>query len=129
MLNFDCFGCFSFFPTKNLGCVGDGGIITVNDSQMANLLRLKRVHGGERKYYHRVIGGNFRLDAIQAAVIRVKLSHLNKWHMQRQENAEHYNELIDNAGLEDKVRSPYMEHSKSLQNYHIFSNFRKSIKY
>ena len=121
--NIGDFGCFSFFPTKNLGGIGDGGIITVNDSQIASLLRLKRVHGGERKYFHRVIGGNFRLDPIQATVIRVKLSRLNKWHRQRQENAKHYNELFDDAGLEGKVRTPYIEHSKSLQNYHIFNQY------
>ena len=121
--NIGDFGCFSFFPTKNLGGIGDGGIITVNDSKIASLLRLKRVHGGEKNYFHRVIGGNFRLDPIQAAVIRVKLSHLNKWHRQRQENAKHYNELIDDAGLEDKVRIPYIEHSKSLQHYHVFNQY------
>ncbi len=117
------FGCFSFFPTKNLGGIGDGGIITVNDSQIANELRLKRVHGGERKYYHRVIGGNFRLDPIQAAVVRVKLSHLNKWHRQRQDNAKHYNELFDEAGLNDKVKIPCTVHSKNLQNYHIYNQY------
>jgi len=121
--NIGDFGCFSFFPTKNLGGIGDGGIITVNDSQIANLLRLKRVHGGERKYYHRVIGGNFRLDPIQAAVIRVKLSHLNKWHRQRQDNAKHYNQLFDDSGLNDEVKIPYIEHSKSLKNYHIFNQY------
>ena len=117
------FGCFSFFPSKNLGGVGDGGIVTVNNPELAEQLRLKRVHGGEHKYYHRVIGGNFRLDPIQAAVIRVKLHHLNKWHKQRQDNADHYNELFAEAGLISKVRTPYVEHPQSLKNPHIYNQY------
>ena len=117
------FGCFSFFPSKNLGGVGDGGIVTVNNPELAEQLRLKRVHGGEHKYYHRVIGGNFRLDPIQAAVIRVKLPHLNKWHRQRQDNADHYNELFAEAGLISKVRTPYVEHPQSLKNPHIYNQY------
>ena len=117
------FGCFSFFPSKNLGGVGDGGIVTVNNPELAEQLRLKRVHGGEHKYYHRVIGGNFRLDPIQAAVIRVKLPHLNKWHRQRQDNADNYNELFAEAGLISKVRTPYVEHPQSLKNPHIYNQY------
>ena len=117
------FGCFSFFPSKNLGGVGDGGIVTVNNPELTEQLRLKRVHGGEHKYYHRVIGGNFRLDPIQAAVIRVKLPHLNKWHRQRQDNADHYNELFAEAGLISKVRTPYVEHPQSLKNPHIYNQY------
>ena len=117
------FGCFSFFPSKNLGGVGDGGIVTVNNPELTEQLRLKRVHGGEHKYYHRVIGGNFRLDPIQAAVIRVKLPHLNKWHRQRQDNADNYNELFAEAGLISKVRTPYVEHPQSLQNPHIYNQY------
>ena len=117
------FGCFSFFPSKNLGGVGDGGIVTINNSEMAYQLRLKRVHGGERKYYHRVIGGNFRLDPIQAAVIRVKLPHLNKWHSQRQDNAEHYNKLFAEKDLGGKVQLPFVGHSENLQNPHIYNQY------
>lgn len=117
------FGCFSFFPSKNLGGVGDGGIVTINNSEMADQLRLKRVHGGERKYYHRVIGGNFRLDPIQAAVIRVKLPHLNKWHSQRQDNAEHYNKLFAEKDLGGKVQLPFVGHSEDLQNPHIYNQY------
>ena len=117
------FGCFSFFPSKNLGGVGDGGIVTVNNPELTEQLRLKRVHGGEHKYYHRVIGGNFRLDPIQAAVIRVKLPHLNKWHKQRQDNADNYNELFAEAGLISKVRTPYVEHPQSLKNPHIYNQY------
>ncbi len=117
------FGCFSFFPSKNLGCLGDGGIVTINNTEWADLLRLKRVHGGERKYYHRVIGGNFRLDPIQATVVRVKLPHLNNWHLQRQNNADHYNKLFAEAALEDKIRIPFVEHSQTLQNPHIYNQY------
>jgi|TARA_B100000315_G_scaffold73958_1_gene67783 dTDP-4-amino-4,6-dideoxygalactose transaminase len=117
------FGCFSFFPSKNLGGVGDGGIVTINNSEMADQLRLKRVHGGERKYYHRVIGGNFRLDPIQATVIRVKLPHLNKWNSQRQDNAEHYNKLFAEKDLGGKVQLPFVGHSENLQNPHIYNQY------
>jgi len=117
------FGCFSFFPSKNLGGVGDGGIVTVNKPELAKLLRLKRVHGGERKYYHPVIGGNFRLDPIQATVIRVKLPRLYKWHMQRQQNADYYKKLFNEARLGGRVLIPKIEHSQSLQNPHIYNQY------
>ncbi len=121
--NIGDFGCFSFFPTKNLGGVGDGGMVTVNDPQISDLLRLKRVHGGERKYFHRLIGGNFRLDPLQAAVLRVKLTHLDKWHLQRQENAEHYNKLFSDEGLSEYVEIPLLSHPKILRHYHIFNQY------
>jgi len=117
------FGCFSFFPSKNLGGVGDGGIVTVNKPELAEQLRLKRVHGGERKYYHRVIGGNFRLDPIQATVIRVKLPHLNQWHNQRQDNAEYYNKLFTETSLGGRISIPQVMHSKRLQNPHIYNQY------
>ena len=79
------------------------------------------MHGGERKYFHQLIGGNFRLDSLQASVVRVKLPHLNKWHKQRQVNAEHYNELFDDAGLKGKVTIPFTEHSRSLKYYHMMN--------
>ena len=117
------FGCFSFFPSKNLGGVGDGGIVTVNKPELAEQLRLKRVHGGERKYYHRVIGGNFRLDPIQATVIRVKLPHLNHWHNQRQDNAEYYNMLFAETSFGGSISIPQVMHSKRLQNPHIYNQY------
>ena len=117
------FGCFSFFPSKNLGGIGDGGIVTVNKSKLAELLRLKRVHGGERSYYHRVIGGNFRLDPIQAAVIRIKLPHLNGWHEQRRKNAQYYNELFAGSGLNEKITPPLIRHNETIQNPHIFNQY------
>lgn len=117
------FGCFSFFPSKNLGGVGDGGIVTVNKPELAEQLRLKRVHGGERKYYHRVIGGNFRLDPIQATVIRVKLPHLNRWHNQRQDNAEYYNKLFAETSIGGRIYIPQVMHSQRLENPHIYNQY------
>jgi dTDP-4-amino-4,6-dideoxygalactose transaminase len=91
------FGCFSFFPTKNLGGAGDGGAITLNDAQLAADLRMFREHGSRQRYYHEAIGVNSRLDAIQAAVLQVKLPHLDRWNSQRAEVAARYDELLANV--------------------------------
>lgn len=99
-------GCFSFFPTKNLGAFGEGGLLATADTGVDEQLRILRVHGMEPKYSHRVVGGNFRLDALQAAVLRVKLRHLPVWTEGRRRNADIYRARIREAGLDDRLSMP-----------------------
>jgi dTDP-4-amino-4,6-dideoxygalactose transaminase len=99
-------GCLSFFPTKNLGAFGDAGMNVSNDTALHERMRILRVHGGEPKYYHSAVGGNFRLDELQAAVLVIKLKHLDDWTHARQANAAHYDELFRNADLGDAVQLP-----------------------
>lgn len=99
-------GCFSFFPGKNLGGFGDGGMVVTNDEKLAETVRMIRVHGSKPKYYHRIIGGNFRLDALHAAVLRVKLRFLPTWNEMRRSNAERYRLLCDESGLTGLVTLP-----------------------
>jgi len=99
-------GCLSFFPTKNLGAFGDAGMCVTNDAALAAKLAMVRVHGMEPKYYHQLVGGNFRLDEIQAVVLAIKLKHLDAWTLGRQENACFYFEAFEHAGLKGTVTLP-----------------------
>jgi dTDP-4-amino-4,6-dideoxygalactose transaminase len=112
-------GCFSFFPTKNLGAFGDAGLVTTNDEALGHALRLIRVHGSEPKYFHKMIGGNFRMDAVQAAVLRVKAPHLAGWTEGRRRNARKYRELIGAAGLDRHVTVP----AEPPDAFHIYHQF------
>ena len=115
------YGCFSFFPSKNLGCGGDGGMVVTQDEQRAERLRVLRAHGSKPKYYHALIGGNFRLDALQAAVVNVKLKHLDAWSAAREVNADRYRRLFAETGLLDdgQVQLPYVAPERR----HIYNQF------
>jgi dTDP-4-amino-4,6-dideoxygalactose transaminase len=110
-------GCFSFFPSKNLGGFGDGGMTVTSDAEMNHTLRLLRMHGMEPKYHHAVVGGNFRLDALQAAVLRVKLAHLQTWTEGRRRNAELYRTCFADSRLSETVTLPTDEPG------HIYNQF------
>ena len=121
-------GCMSFFPSKNLGGVGDGGMVTTNDAELHHQLRIKRVHGAEPKYYHKVIGGNFRMDPIQACVLRIKLQRLEIWHEQRRQNAAHYNQLLGSAQLEEVVCPAAVYKDDNLLNHHIYNQYTVRVQ-
>jgi dTDP-4-amino-4,6-dideoxygalactose transaminase len=112
-------GCFSFFPSKNLGAFGDAGLCTTNDPDLAERMRVLRVHGGKPKYFHALIGGNFRIDELQAAVLRVKLRHLDGWTQARQRNAAYYDGAFAEAALHPRVVTPQV----SAGGRHIFNQY------
>ncbi len=128
-------GCYSFFPSKNLGCFGDGGLVVTDDDELGEMLKIMRVHGGKPKYYHKVIGGNFRIDEIQAAVLNVKLPFLDAWSEKRRENAKLYTKFFIDAGLaEEEGKLIFDEKNKVLlpkavyknpnvKNYHIYNQY------
>lgn len=110
-------GCFSFFPSKNLGGAGDGGMVVTSDTPLAEKIAKLRNHGSHPKYYHDLIGGNFRLDAIQAAVLLAKLPHLDQWHGERQANARYYDEQL--AGL-NTLQTPVIQEDRD---FHIYNQY------
>lgn len=113
-------GCFSFFPTKNLGCYGDGGMVTVpHNSQVAARIRRLRVHGAGKTYFHEEVGINSRLDAIQAAILRVRLRHLEEWNEERRLVAERYKLLFGEKGLLEVIKTPIEEDG----NRHVFHQY------
>ncbi len=128
-------GCYSFYPTKNLGGFGDGGLVVTNDEEMATKLRQMRNHGMEPKYHHKFVGGNFRLDAMQAAVLNIKYPHLESWHQSRRDNANLYTKLFLEAGIsEGEGILKYNDNNKILlpkavyksaghDNYHIYNQY------
>ncbi len=117
---FGQYGCFSFFPSKNLGGAGDGGMITTNDAAIAERLQMLRVHGSKKRYFHQIIGTNSRLHALQAAVLRVKLRHLDAWQQGRQNRAERYRRLFESAGLSSFIAAPPRPPAKF---EHVYNQF------
>lgn len=123
--NMGVMGCLSFYPTKNLGGIGDGGMVVTDDEALAQRLRLLRNHGAEQRYFHKIVGANFRLDTIQAAVLLVKLKYLDGWHKARQEHAEHYRRLLSHAGLVERgdIGVPENPDAGAGARTHIYNQF------
>ena len=119
------FGCFSFFPSKNLGAFGDGGIVTTNSDNFNHNLQILRNHGADPKYYHKIIGGNFRLDALQAAIVSVKLKYLDSWTRGRQKNAAKYKELITSSSLNKHIILPAENQTRHIYNQFVINLTKK----
>jgi dTDP-4-amino-4,6-dideoxygalactose transaminase len=117
-------GCFSFFPSKNLGAFGDAGLCTVKDPELAERMRVLRVHGGKPKYFHALIGGNFRIDELQAAVLRVKLKYLDGWTQARQRNAAFYDGAFARCGIGANLSVPQAVRGQR----HIFNQYIVRVK-
>jgi dTDP-4-amino-4,6-dideoxygalactose transaminase len=117
-------GCFSFYPSKNLGAAGDAGLITCQSPELAKRIRIFRQHGMEPRYEHHFIGGNFRLDEIQAAILRLKLPHLESWSAARRAAADRYREEFTQAGLTNQITLPAESYrDKGLTNHHIYHQY------
>ena len=117
-------GCFSFFPTKNLGAFGDGGLMTTDEQSVADALAMLRVHGSRVRYLHEAVGINSRLDAIQAAVLHVKLKYLDRWTEGRRRNAERYKGLFSQSKLSEHVVLPYTDP----RNFHVYNQYTVRVK-
>ena len=116
-------GCFSFFPSKNLGGYGDGGLITTNDDELADKIRTLRMHGAKPKYYHHVVGYNSRLDTIQAAILNVKLNHLEEWTTKRRDNAMFYSNALEDING-DELETPQISKGRR----HVFNQYTIRVK-
>ena len=117
-------GCFSFFPSKNLGCAGDGGVVTTNDPDLADKSRLMRAHGARKKYEYEILGMNSRLDALQAAILSVKMRHLSAWTAGRRLNAARYRELFHEFRLEAFVKAPIAPP----RSVHVYNQFTIRVR-
>ena len=118
------YGCFSFFPSKNLGSFGDGGMVTTNDDEAFQRLKIMRVHGSQPKYHHKVVGGCFRLDDLQAAILLVKFNYLDKWTGKRRENARLYRELFARKGIE-QIEFPFESEGRHIYNQFVIKISKK----
>jgi dTDP-4-amino-4,6-dideoxygalactose transaminase len=119
-------GCFSFFPSKNLGAFGDAGLCTTQDAALAERMRVLRVHGGQPKYFHALIGGNFRIDELQAAVLRVKFKYLDEWTQGRQRNAAFYDAAFADAAFDARITAPKtLAHGRHIYNQYVLRAERR----